>query len=207
MRILDPSGQYRISVTTGVVAAAPAGAQLFQFKWTPAAPAAGVAPTNLAIILKARARILPLTPFTAGTLTDASSLDMFNARSFGGGGGGTSLTLTGNNAKMDINMPTSLAAINVATTAALTPATTLDSQPFAQSLRKANRVNPAAATEEVIVPSIDTLAYEPDLANNEKPRILHPGEGIVIANRSVWPAAGTAIVLFEITWAEANGFT
>jgi len=205
MRILDPSGHYRVSVTTGTIAAAlAAGAQLFQFKWVPAAPAAGTLPTVLAIILKCRARFLPLTPFTAATLTDHTSVDLFTARAYAGGGGGTTLTLTGNNAKQDTQMPTSQAAINVATTGALTPATTLDAQPFQQSIRKGNRVNPAAATEEVVMPQYDWLEYDPDVYDGEKPRILRSGEGLVIANRTVWPAAGTGIYLFDISWAEAN---
>jgi hypothetical protein len=206
MRILDPSGQYRISVTTGIIAAAlAAGAQLFQFKWVPpSAAAAFTQQATLAILLKLRARFLPLTPFTAATLGDHTSLNAFNVRSYALGGGGTALTLTGNNAKMDNGMPTSLAAINVSTTAALTAATTLDAQPFAQSLRTGNRVNPAAATEEVIQPTFDWLDYAPDFAGGERPRILHSGEGIVIANRTVWPAAGTGVYQFDITWAEAQ---
>jgi hypothetical protein len=204
MRIADPQGQYRVSVVTGTIAAGlAAGAQLLQFKWVPTQPA-GVLPTPLAVIMKLRTRFLPLTPFTAATLTDHTSVDAFNVRSYAGGGGGTALTLTGNNAKMDINMPTSLAAINVATTGALTAATTLDAQPFAQSIRKGNRVNPAAATEEVIMGNYDWLEYDPDVNDGERPKILRSGEGFVIANRTVWPAAGTGIYQFDIVWAETS---
>src|SRR5260221_11811156 len=181
-----PAQQYRISVTTGTIAAAlAASAQLLQFKWIPAAPAAGVTPTVFALVTKLRARFLPLTPFTAATLTDHTSLDAFRARAYAGGGSGTALTLTGNNAKVDTQQPTSLAAINVSTTAALTAATTLDAQPFAQTLRKGNRVNPAAATEETIQPTWDVLELDTHMSDGETPMILRPGEGIVIANRTV----------------------
>lgn len=192
-------GEYRVSVVTGTIAAAlAAGAQLFQFKWTDA--------SKLAVVTKLRARCLPLTPFTAATLTDHTSLDAFAVRSYALGGGGTALTLTGNNAKMRTSHATSLAAINVATTSALTAATTLDAQPFTQSLRKGNRVNPAAATEEIVMPANDALEFYPNMDAGEFPRVLAANEGIVLANRTVWPAAGTAVYSFEIVWKEVTSY-
>lgn len=192
-------GEYRISVVTGIIAAAlAASAQLFQFKWTDA--------TKLALITKLRARFIPLTPFTAATLTDHTSLDAVVARTYALGGGGTTLTLTGNNAKMRTSMATSLATINVATTAALTAATTLDAQPFAQSIRKGNRVNPAAATEEVVMPSNDALEFYPTIDGGEFPLVLALNEGVVIRNRTVWPAAGTGVYLFEVNWKEVTSY-
>lgn len=197
---IESSGQYRVSVATGTIAAAlAAGAQLLQFKWTPSA-------ANLnkrAVIQKVRARFLGLTPFTAATLTDHTSVDAFVARNYAGGGSGTALTLTGDNAKMRTRFETSQAAINVATTGALTAATTLDTQPFAASVRKGNRVNPAAATEEIVMPFNDELLFEPYLAGGESPLILENNEGFVIRNRTVWPAAGTGIYLFDVIWSES----
>lgn len=201
------TGSYRISKTTGVLAAAlAAGAQIFQFKFTAGAQATPQVLATHAVITRLRARILPCTPFTAATLDDHTSLDAFVARSYAGGGSGSALTLTGNNAKAQTNMATSLAAINIATTAALTAATTLDANPFAQSLRRGNRVNPAAATEEIIPPTNHDLEYWPQLDGGEVPLVLGNLEGIVIANRTVWPAAGTAIVSVEIAWTECIGF-
>lgn len=192
-------GHYRVSVVTGTLAAAlAAGAQVFQFKWTDA--------SVLAVIQRVRTRFLPLTPFTAATLTDHTSFDAFMARSYALGGGGTTLTLTGNNAKVRASHATSLATINVATTLALTAATTLDAQPFAQSVRKGNRVNPTAATEEVIMPAMDGLLYEPDPTIGEHPIVLAQNEGIIVRNRTVWPAAGTGILLCEICWAEVASY-
>jgi hypothetical protein len=190
------TGHYRVSVATGVIAAAlAANAQLFQFKNT--------STTKVAIITRLTARFLPLTLFTPATLDAHTSLDGKIARSYAAGGGGTALTLTGNNAKTRTSMPTTAAVINVSTTAALTLATTLDAQPFVQSLRKGNRVNPAAATEEVYPPSWDILEYLPNVAGGEQPLILATLEGLVLANRTVWPAAGTGIFTFEIAWAES----
>ncbi len=192
-------GMYQISVVTGTLAAAlAANAQVFQFKWTDA--------TRLAVILGFRTRFLPLTPFTAATLTDHTSFNAFMVRAYAAGGGGTTLTLTGNNAKLRTSMASSLATINVSTTAALTAATTLDAQPFSQSIRKGNRVNPAAATEEVVMPTTDGMEFYPDVARGQHPLVLAQNEGFVIANRTVWPAAGTGILLMECTWAEVTAY-
>lgn len=192
-------GHYRASVVTGTLAAAlAAGAQLWQLKWTDA--------TRLGALLRLRCRFLPLTPFTGATLSDHTSVDAFQARSFAGGGGGTTLTLSGNNQKARTSMGSSLATVNVATTAALTAATTLDAQPFAQSLRKGNRVNPASATEETIQPAQDGLNYEPNISDGEHPITFAQNEGVVVRNRTVWPAAGTGILLIEYVLAEVNTF-
>lgn len=192
-------GHYRISVTTGTLAAAlAASAQIFQFKWTDA--------TRFAVIHRLRTRFLPLTPFTAATLTDHTSFDAFFVRSFAAGGGGTTLTLTGNNAKLRASMGTSLATINVSTTTALTAATTLDTQPFCQSIRKGNRINPAAATEETIQPTTDGLEFQASVDAGEHPIVLAHNEGVVVRNRTVWPAAGTGILLVECSWAEVSAY-
>jgi hypothetical protein len=192
------NGMYRVSVATGTLAAAlAAAAQIFQFKWTDA--------TKLAVIFRIQAQCLPLTLFTAATLTDHTSLDAFMVRSYAAGGGGTALTLTGNNAKLRTSMATSLAAINVSTTAALTAATTLDTQPFEQSLRKGNRVNPAAATEEVLMAAYD-LNFSANVESGRHPLILAQNEGFVIRNRTVWPAAGTAVYTIQCEWAEVSAF-
>lgn len=191
-------GHYRISKVTGTLAAAlAANAQVFQFK-NPT--------TNLAVLLRLRTRFLPLTPFTAATLTDHTSFDAVVARSYALGGGGTTVNLTGNNAKLRTNMATCGAIINISTTAALTLATTLDADPFAQSIRKGNRVNPTAATEETIQPTTDGMEYSPDIAAGEYPEVFAQNEGFVIRNRTVWPASGTGILLVECHWAEVVSY-
>lgn len=158
------------------------------------------------MVTKLRARFMPLTPFTAATLTDHTSFDAFVARSYALGGGGTTLTLTGNNAKMATAMSTCQAVLNISSTAALTAATTLDANSFANMLRKGNRVNPAAATEEVVLPQSFDLDFLPLFAEGDIPLILAPGEGFVLANRAVWPAAGTGILAVEVCWTEAAQF-
>jgi len=192
-------GSYRISVVTGTLAAAlAASAIVFSARWGDA--------TKIAIITSMRTRFLPLTPFTAATLTDHTSFDALVGRSFSAPHtGGTGLTLTGNNNKMRASFSTSaFSDVRIATTAALAGAAglVLDAQPFCQSLRKGNRVNPAAATEETIQPASDGLNIDFNVANGEHPITLVQNEGVVVRNRTVWPAAGTGILLVEMAWSE-----
>lgn len=201
-------GSYRVAKTTGTIAAAlAAGGQVFQWKFTAGATATPQALATVAIVTRLRVRFLPLTPFTAATLADHTSFDAYVCRPFGAGlAGGTNLVLSGNNAKLQTNMATSLAAATIAVTGALTAATGMDANPFAHSVRTGNRVNPAAATEEVIQPINNDLEFYPQLDGGEPPLVLASGEGIVVANRTVWPAAGTGIVAVEMCWAEAIGY-
>lgn len=193
----DGLGHYRVSVVTGTMAAGlAAGAQVFQFKWTSA--------TNFAVITSIRSYFQTLTKFTAGTLTDHTSLDAYVARSYALGGGGTTLDLTGNSGKMRTSMASSLAAINVSTTAALTAVTTLDAQPFEQSLESGD----TATTTSAIDPQIRRpgLIYQARMDGGEHPLVLAQNEGFVLRNRTVWPAAGTGVYSFLVQWAETTVF-
>lgn len=191
-------GAYGLSVVTGTLAAAlAASAVLFSARWGDA--------TKIGVIISHRCRFLPLTPFTAATLTDHTSFDTFVGRSFSAAHtGGTALTLTGSSFKRRNSFQsTSFSDLRIATTAALAGGTvTLDPHPIAQSLRKGNRVNPAAATEEVIMPQLDGLNADFNVADGDHPVVLVANEGIVVRNRTVWPAAGTGILLVEMNWLE-----
>jgi len=195
-------GSYGLSVVTGTLAAAlAANALVFAARWGDA--------TRLAAIHSLRWRFIPLTPFTAATLTDHTSFDALIGRTYSATHtGGTALTLTGNSFKRRASMGSTLFTdLRIATTAALGGGTiTLDPHPFAQSIRKGNRVNPAAATEEVIMPNTDGGNWSPDVVNGECPIILAQNEGIVLRNRTVWPAAGTGIVLVEMNWSELTAY-
>jgi hypothetical protein len=111
--------------------------------------------------------------------------------------------LTGNNLKKDVGMgPTLVSDLRIATTAALAGGAglVLDTAPFEQSLRKGARVNPAAATEENI-----TDTYDIDFSvvqQGRAPIILSQNEGILIRNRTVWPAAGTGVLIVAMDWVE-----
>lgn len=191
-------GSYRFSICTGTLAAAlAANAVVFSARWGDA--------TKIAILHKLRWRFLPLTPFTAATLTDHTSFDAYMNTGFSAAHtGGTALTLTGTSLKMrQTHAATAFSDIRIATTAALAGGTlTPVAHPFAQSLRKGNRVNPAAATEETIQPQTDGNETSFETGDSEHPLILAANEGITIRNRTVWPAAGTGILLVEMSWTE-----
>lgn len=191
-------GAYGFSVVTGTIAAALAASSvLFAARWGDA--------TKIAVVISHRLRFLPLTPFTAATLTDHTSFDSFIGRAFSATHtGGTALTLTGDSFKRRQSMSsTAFTDLRIATTAALGGGTvTLDPHPFAQSLRKGNRINPAAATEEIVMPAADGLNSDFNVAEGDHPIVLKVNEGIVTRARTVWPAAGTGILLVEMNWLE-----
>lgn len=173
----------------------------FAFRWGDA--------TRLCELTKFKTRFLPLTPFTGATLTDHTSFDAFIVRSYTASHtGGTALTPSGNNAKMRASMGASLVTdVRISTTAALTNGTeTFDAFPFAQSIRKGNRVNPAAATEEVVMPTTDGMDLDFSMGDGDHPIALAQNEGIIVRNRTVWPAAGTGILSVLIAWAEVSAF-
>lgn len=189
-------GHYHVSVVTGTLAAAlAANAQLYQFKWTDA--------TRLVVITSIEVKFETLTRFTAGTITDFG-LDALIARPFAAGGGGTTLTLTGNNNKMRTSFGSSLATINVSTTAALTAATGMDLQPFAQSFGAGAQLVPSATLPVEPIPP--GFVFNPDLGHGEHPLVLVQNEGIVIRNRTVWPAGGTGVYMFSMKWTEVTAF-
>lgn len=188
--------QYRLAATTGTLAAAlAAGAQVFYVRWTSA--------TRLFVLHRFRAAFQVLTPFSAGTLTDFG-FDLRKATAVSAGAGGTDL-----GANVKTRMKTSMlasqldaaGAVRIATTAALTALTTLDTLAIAQSVGDGQRVNPAAGTEEQRV-NDPTLIYEAAMERDEHPLILSQDEGLVLANRTVWPAAGTGLVQVEMVWSE-----
>lgn len=196
-------GSYRLSIVSGTIAATlAANAVVFSARWADA--------TRLCHVSSFRLRFLPLTLFTATTLTDHTSFDLLIGRTFTASHtGGTALTLTGNSFKSRASMGSTLFTdLRMATTAALGGAAglTLDPHPISQSLRRGNRVNPAAATEEVIQPGNDGLNIDYNVANGEHPIILTTSEGLVVRNRTVWPAAGTGILLVEMAWAELTSY-
>lgn len=201
-RPVDPGtlGAYQLSMTSGTLAAAlAASAQVFSMRWSDA--------TRLMVLYYLNLKFQGLTPRTAATLTDFG-FDAFIARSFSvSASGGTAATLTGNSFKTRTSQGTTLLAdARISTTAALTAGTqTLDGNAFAGSIGVPQRVNPAAATEEVISQSPE-LIWTPNIANGESPIILAQNEGIVLRNRTVWPAAGTGIVTVTARWAEVSAY-
>lgn len=198
-------GHYRVQVVTGTLAAVQAASnQYFQFKWTDA--------SRFAVIFRVWSGFQTLARFTAGTITDFG-LDLFIVRTFAAGGGGTTLTLTLDNQQMRTSMASSLAQINVATTGALTAATTLDAHPIGQTIGgHGSQITPTVTapdfTSTAGVNGHETggLLYKCHTDVGEHPIVLALNEGLVIRNRAVWPAVGTGIYSFGITWAEVTAF-
>lgn len=190
-------GHYRLAVNTGTVAATLAAAgQIFTFRWSDV--------TRLCVVTRLKVSFQCLTPFTANTLTDFG-FNLHKVTGVSAGAGGTAITAF---SKMRSTMATSLLAatdVRIATTAALTALSTIDANPIAASVGDCQRVNPVAATEEVI-PNDPTLLFQPDIASGEHPLVLSTLEGLCVANRAVWPAAGTGIFLVEMSWAEVTAY-
>jgi hypothetical protein len=189
-------GCYRISATTGTIAAAlAAGGQIFYVRWTD--------PTRFFVLHRLFCRFQALTLFTAATLTDFG-FDVFKATSVSAGGGGTDLGVlvkTKMRSTMGASLLDATGLMRISTTAALTAISTLDATAIAQSLGDPQRVNPAAATEEQRV-NDPTLSLECKVHNGEYPLVLAQNEGLVVRNRTVWPAAGTGIFQIEMIWSE-----
>jgi hypothetical protein len=193
-------GHYRYAGTTGTIAAAlAASAQLFYLRWTDA--------TRFCVITRFKASFQTLTPFTAATLTDFG-FNLFKATAVSAGGGGTDV-----GAQVKTRMRTTMGAslldvsgsMRLAQTGLLTAITTLDATPIAASIGDPNQTNPAAGTEEPRV-NDPTLIFEADMGHGDCPLVLAQNEGLVLTNRTVWPAAGTGIVQVEIQWAEVSAF-
>ena len=190
-------GHYRLAAVTGTMAAAlAAAAQFFTFRWTDA--------TRLCIIQEVNVTFLPLTLFTAASLSDFG-WDMFKATAVSAGGGGTALTSF---TKMRPTMGASLLGatdVRISTTAALTALTTLDTNAIAMGIGARQRVNPAAATEEQLNP-LPYLNFKPDQGAGQYPLVLGQNEGFVLRNRVVWPAAGTGVLKVEMSWCEVANY-
>jgi hypothetical protein len=196
-------GFYQAAMNSGTLAAAlAANTELFQFRWTDA--------TRFAVVHYISLTFQPLTLFTAATLTDFG-FDAFVARAWSAvGTGGTAATLTGNSFKTRTGMGTTLLNdMRISTTAALGAGTkSIDANPFAASVGKFQRVNPAAGTEETYV-NIPTLTWAPQVSNGEAPLVLAGtgnGEGFILRNRGVWPAAGTGEICVNVRWGEYTAY-
>ena len=184
-------GQYRASHLSGTMAAGlAANAEIFQFRWTDA--------TRFAIIHAVTLDGLAgsATAFTAGF----AKVECYIARSWSAdGGGGTAMTITGNNQKLRTSMGTTLAgAIRGSATAACTAGTkTLDSQPiglFPFSIGTVANV--------IYVPQGVSLFNEQE--GNCGPVILAQNEGVVC--RATVPATGTWQFGVTIYWSEVTAY-
>jgi hypothetical protein len=178
-------GSFQHTAKSGVMAAGlAAAAPIYAFRW----PAA-----SLALV-----RRIKLSAWTAavGFAAGMASFDVMVARAFTAQyTGGSAADLSGNNTKLRTSMAGSLALIQYAGTAALTPGTrTLDADP-------ADTLNVAAPTTVSTVIATATLFAK---AQGEHPLLLAQNEGFAI--RATVPATGTWQFAVTAEWDEIQVF-
>jgi hypothetical protein len=183
-------GSYRMSGLSGTMAAGlAANAEIFSFRWSDA--------TRLCVVTSVIFNGLSgsATAFAAGF----AKVDMVIARNWTSfGGGGSALTLTGNNQKMRTGMGSPLLGnSNISSTAALTVgAKTLDAQPI--GLYSA-AIGTATSTQWI--PQVDLFHADP---GGESPLVLTQNEGFVV--RATVPATGTWQFGVTVAWTEVTAY-
>lgn len=190
-------GSYRAAAFSGLSATIAAGTasagHVFAFRWPDA--------TRFAIVKALKIRMAVITGFTAA---QELGFDAFVARSYTAAhGGGTALTLGGNNQKKrtahGTSLITSAADIRIASATALTGSSfTLDANPI---MAGSFKTLAAAAT-------VQDGSYESylDLSAVDHPFVLAQNEGLVVRNQILMGAGGTVRWAVEIAWDEVTSY-
>jgi hypothetical protein len=190
-------GAYRISMTSGTIAASlAANSQLFQFKYATAA-------ARVALVYGITVSAAEIVSQAVSTITNLQ-LRATAVRTYALGGGGTTATMTGNNQKLRTSHATSEAVINMATTGALTAATTLDAQDFG-AITVAYQTGAAVAdSPRILIPQTNLLG---EFAGGLGfPLVLANNEGFVIRSGLVFPATMTWNLVVNVLWSEVDAF-
>lgn len=185
-------GGYRLVAISGAIAASlAAGAALFSFRWGDATRKCVLDDIQIGVFVDAT--ITTAVPF----LFDAVFLRTFTASDTGG----TSIALTGNQAKVQTDMGTSLVTdMRIATTAALAAGTaTPDGVGFAAA------VGASGTTVGVQTGISLTSLYRP-IAGVEHPISFAQNEGFRIRNQFGGPATGTFHIVVMVSWSEMASF-
>jgi len=185
-------GHYRFSRIIPLVVTQAANGSLGSFRWGDA--------TRFCVIKKVRLTALQTA---AATATIWPRFQVFIARSFTASDtAGTALTLTGNSFKKRTNMGTTLVSdIRVSAVAAgLTVGTrTLDADPIMDM----------STTQIITTPGAIRYDAELDIGAGDGncPVILAQNEGIIVRGpTTVFGAAGTCDLVWEMSWAEVNSY-
>lgn len=192
-------GHYRLAMTSGTMAAAAvAGSELFQFRWTDA--------TRLCMVQKV---LISAGANAAATAAGLVNFDLFIARSWSAAGtGGTAATLTGNNQKVRSTMGTTLLGeARCATTAALGAGTkTLDAQPIGNVFAGIGTGAITTALNLNFIDKIDLLEIDADMSIH--PIVLTQNEGLVIRTSAAaaMPAGMTWGFSVTVVWCEASNY-
>ena len=191
-------GAYRISMTSGTInAGVTANNELFQFRYVTAASRVclvhGISVSAAMNVAASAAALLALKATVARSFTVS-------------GTGGTSATLTGNNAKLRTSHATTeVADIRMMTTTGLGAGTkTLDAQDFGS-------VSYSALTGAITTQIQGILVYRTNLfgdmdSGTAWPLVLANNEGFVIRNGPANPAAMTWQLCVDVLWTEVNSF-
>jgi hypothetical protein len=198
---VSSGGAYRHAIRSGTIAATlAANGIIYAFRW-------GDSSLNC-VVQRIRAQLFANIAFT-GAFNDMSMYAKVGRAYTASHTGQTAAVLTGNNAKLRTDFPTSKIATNgdirIANTAVLGGGTvTEDTDPFVYSqVGKPNVVNVAAGTEYLSAQPLVTLDYEPDMGDGVHPLLLEQNEGFIIHNGPVvWPAAGSGVLVVQVQWAE-----
>lgn len=182
-------GIYGVSGITGIMAAGlAANAEIQQFRWTDA--------TRLALIYAID------FDGAGGIVAFAAGVTQFSAVIARGwtvaGGGGATLTITGNNQKLRTAMGTTLLGeFRQAATAALTAGTkTLDANPLGSA------VSSTGVTAGTPLSSTQALFNAANADN--MPIVLAQNEGVIV--RATVPATGTWTAGVSWRWAEVTSY-
>jgi hypothetical protein len=191
-------GGYRLSMTSGTIAAAlAANSELFQFRFVTAA--------NRVCIVHGISVSASL--ILASTAATAQTLRATVARSWSvAGTGGTRATLTTNNQKLRTSHATSeVNDAGMATTGALTVGTkTLDAQDIGGVSYGVGTAAVTALGSTVLVPKTNLLGdFGGTLAF---PLVLANQEGFVIRSGLIGPATMTWQLSVDVAWSEVTSF-
>lgn len=185
-------GYYAIGIdngTTVMTAGLAASSPIVSFRW---------GNSNLCLLRSVKVALYTMTTaFAAGRLDVAA----FFARSFTASDtGGTTATISGNNAKKRTSFGTTLLTeLRFSQTATLTAGTrTLDTQPFARL-----SVNGLVTAANGNVIPLGTVLWQRD-SSDEYPLVFAQNEGFVI--QATVPATGTWFYGVNIEWMEIASF-
>ena len=188
-------GHFHLAVPTGLLATASVAANgpLFSMRYAPGTP-------TVAVITKVRVGFAQLVGWTAA---NAHEFGLYVARSWTvSDSGGTQVVVTGNTNKARTTFdPSGMTDVRVASNVTFTAGTrTLDTNAMGLTVIPTSQVAAGSAT----YPFIQEMIFDHSTA--DYPIVLQNNEGIVINNITVWPAAGTAKMVFNVEWFETSAY-
>jgi hypothetical protein len=189
----EVTGYYQVSSYTGTLAATlAAGSPIFSMRYAPGG-------STVCAIKRVNVSVIQNAAFTA---SQQVAFNLYVARSFSASdSGGTAISITGNSNKMRSSpfATSGMTDVRIASTGTLTAGTrTLDTNPLATVSGWATISTPAG----LIISPTDIISHD----IGDYPITLVSGEGIVLTNAILFPAAGTCVVQVNVEWFEASAY-